>query len=605
MPSNKFNYPNIKPAKGSHLEMPADLVHQTIYDNVNHLKSEKSDFELPRSNVIANNVHHSAISNALEAISRIIGRTLGPHGSHALISDEFGSHFATKDGYTVLQRLTFVQESTNLVLDLVRSISRAMVRKVGDGSTTAVIMANSLYSALYDLKLPDSYPTGTIQTSLNILSGVLSEAIQEKSHKIIGYEKILQVATIAANNMEEIGKIVAEAYQLGGLSANVFVTFGLTDHTEIKKEPGYRILRGMVNPIFANETELNGSIKDSCYLKQASVLIYGETVDQASFNKKIAPVMNDCITNGKPFVLVAKEYTDDILNIIIEFKKKSPVSILLVDHATATKRGSARLSDLAAILSCQITTFDSAVSLGYVNEVRSTASETVFILESVSPEAEKRATELSEQYTKLDISNDAESIEDDLEELKSRIRSLLGSEVTIFIGGATEQEKKAVKYLVDDAVLAVQAALRSGVVEGLNLTVQRLLYMHGANGLVDHLIYDKLYTLMKDQIPYLTKLNTEILIASLLNAIEVAYQTASFQIFENSKLDGKEIIGECLLKNKTFNVMTNNFETIGNSVINPVETDIEVLCGAISIVNLLIISNQMILTRPSTGGGLD
>ena len=173
--------PDIRPAVGSHLEQAVAAAttrpHMTLgTDRV--LTVAASPREMPRSNVLADVAHHDALGDALAAVAKIVGRTLGPHGSNTLIRDEGGAHFATKDGYTVLQRLTFVQETATMVLDHVRSVSRAMVRKVGDGSTSAVIMADSLYHSLTNVELLKKHPPGAVQAALNAVAEVLTDRIR-------------------------------------------------------------------------------------------------------------------------------------------------------------------------------------------------------------------------------------------------------------------------------------------------------------------------------------------------------------------------------------------------------------------------------------------
>ena len=593
--------PMIRPAAGSHLEQAATLA-STFNLSSPSIPEVKPLREGPRSNVIADDAHRDALADALSAIARIVGRTLGPHGSNALIRDDAGAHFATKDGYTVLQRLTFVQDTATMVLDHVRSVSRAMVRKVGDGSTSAVIMADSLYQSLGGETL-EYFPPGAVQSALNVLAELLSDRIRAAARPVASENDILTVATVAANNDPWAGALVAEAYKLGGDNANVFVAIG-GEKMDIRKEPGYRVLRGMAHECFANEVGIDGSKKTVCRLKDARVMIYDGVVDQRAFNVQIAPRMNQCIEQGLAFVLVAREYTSDVMQIVVDFKRRAEAAqILLTDHASATRRGAARLGDLAAVLGADVMDLDTAaaaeVTLGLATEVRSTGSETVFIAGSVKPAAEHRALEIMDQIGRIDAGNHAEQMSDELDELRARVRALRGSEVTIFVGGATEQEKKTLQYLLDDSALAVAAAKRSGIVEGLGLTAQRILVSKD----------DRLQRALSAGIIQRTRLPDEQAIAlahKVLEAVGSAYANATKRVLHNARLNGDVILENCLRNGQSFNALTGDYADPSETlVVNPADTDIEVLRGATSIVGLFITSDQTLLTRPVAGGGLD
>jgi chaperonin GroEL len=599
---------SIRPAAGSHLEAATTLVAQ---HNANKAADEvaaaplpkitKPAFEGPRSNVVAGDAHAVAIRSALNTIARIVGRTLGPHGSNTLVRSESGSHFATKDGYTVLQRTTFVQEIATMVLDHVRSVSRTMVRKVGDGSTSAVVMADSLYDTIIDTSVLRDFPPGAVQAVLSAIADVLVEKIRERGTSAICAADLLTVATISANNDPAIGALIANAYEAGGEEANVFAEIGTGDRTVVRKEPGYRVMRGMVHEAFANEVSAEGSRATRCRLHDVRVLIYDGTVDQSTFNTQIAPVMNGCIELGVAFALVARDYGDDVVKIVAEFMRKSPgIKLVMLDHAGATRRGMARMGDLAAVLGTTVVMPGTKIDedrLGFAAEVRSGPSDTVFVLAGQGTDVAERVAQLREQADRMDMNNHDETQADEIAELRARIRAMLGSEVTISVGGATEQEKQALHYLIEDSILAVRAANRSGVVEGLGMTAQRVLADSSSDVAVESLKIAATRTSLG-----MGRLSG--LVAHMMVAVQAAYLAASSKVLENAHLDAGEIIGTCLRDGKCFDVMTGEY-TVGATVLAPTDTDVEVLRGAMSIVSLLVSSNQTVLIRPSAGLGLD
>jgi chaperonin GroEL (HSP60 family) len=171
--------------------------------------------------------------------------------------------------------------------------------------------------------------------------------------------------------------------------------------------------------------------------------------------------------------------------------------------------------------------------------------------------------------------------------------------VTVAVGGPTEQERRALAFLIDDAVLAVRAAISSGTVEGMGMTAVRILYTDDA---------------VADDVGHRISLRTnlpeaecETLALATLQAFYNAYIEAASRVLVNAGIDNPQaVIAQCVRDGVAYNALTRTYSPVkGTQVINPVDTDVEVLRGAASIVSLFISSNQIVLTRPVAGGGLD
>jgi chaperonin GroEL len=542
-------------------------------------------------------------------VADTVGRTLGPGGANVLVRDEGGDHFATKDGYTVLQRLTYVQETATMVLDHVRSVSRAMVRKVGDGSTSAVVMADALYSSLLESRVSQRFAPGSIQAAIGAVADSLAERIGKAALSTTD-ETVGAVATISANNDPEVGKLIAALYSEYGSDVGVNVTTSQSERgIQIVPEAGFRVLRGMVHDCFANEVGPDGVTPTVCRLTDAVVLVLDLIVDQPMFNRVVAMAMNRCLTDGRAFVAVSHQFTDDVVAAISKFRSETPsAKILLVDHSGSTRGARARLGDLAAVLGASVITRDNCPTeeynvlscCGFARAAKSTRSETVFSFGSeTTAGADARATELGAQLIRLDESNNAEALSEEIHELRSRIRALQGSQVTVAVGGPTEQERRALAFLIDDAVLAVRAAISSGTVEGMGMTAVRILYTDDA---------------VADDVGHRISLRTnlpeaecETLALATLQAFYNAYIEAASRVLVNAGIDNPQaVIAQCVRDGVAYNALTRTYSPVkGTQVINPVDTDVEVLRGAASIVSLFISSNQIVLTRPVAGGGLD
>jgi chaperonin GroEL len=621
----------VHPAAGSHFEIPAALAIIAEHEASKTITAAVT--QGPRSNVISGANHYRALAAGLTAVADVVARTLGPHGATAIIRDQSGAHFATKDGYTVLKHLTFVQETAQTTLDLARSIARSVVRTVGDGSSTVVVMADTLLNRFQEAELTERYPPGAVMAAISATADTLAVQIRKASRPVstldynFGY-----VAAIAANNDPQVGSLITGVYEKYGAEANIFVGTSSTSETEVHPEPGYRVLRGMASDAFANTASAEGAIPTTCELLKPAVMLYGGRVEMADFIRVIAPVMNGLLSKGKTFVLLAQGYGPDVLRALTEFRLKSPsIGLLLIDHAMQARRSQARLGDLAAVLSAVLVDPEIAVSLkmplvvpgmgqegpehndatyaslvlglGGCQRVRSTASETVFVggAGTGGDAVRLRAKDLEEQADRISAADETEAMSEECEDLWARIRSLRGTEVTVLAGGDTEQEKRALAYLLDDAALACKAALRSGVVEGLGLTALRAL--RGP-------LYKDLVLTVTEAVCARTRIppwEAESLACAVLSATADAYMDAFLCVLENGRISTPKVVMEQCLTNGTGYDALSRTHTPSDSptVINPADTDVAVLRGAMSIVGMLVTSNQTLLLHFAAGGDLD
>jgi len=564
----------------------------------------------PRSNAVAGTTHRQALRDALSTVAEVVGRTLGPHGAQTLVAGTKGDHFATKDGYTVLRYMQFVQETAMTVLDHVRSISRSVVRRVGDGSTSAVVMADALYSSFDDEGVYDRFPPGAVQAAMSACADVLVNRIQQHARRIEpGSSELEAVATIAANNDPTLGRTVASIFKQHGAGANVTVAEADSGPTRFVPEPGYRVLRGMAHESFANESVTDEASPSVCRLRNAAVMVIGERVTMPTFVSVIAPAMNEVIGRGIPFVAVAREWEDAVIETVARYAAANPApGVLLVDHSMASRRSRARLGDLAALVGASVLDPSSvnvseasklATQCGTALDVRSTKSETVFVVASRPPEAIRRANELMEQIARVEPGDHGSELADELDELELRRKALIGTEVHLLAGGDTPQERRALRYRLEDAALAASAALRSGVVEGMGMTALRELA--GDVQAIRTAVLEEL--LERSRLP---EEEASALATWVVSATTAAYREAASRVLRNARRDPEAVLVRCLGEGVAYDALRGSYHTVGAfRVLCPVDTDVEVLRGAMSIVALLATSDQTLLTRPAAGAGLD
>lgn len=579
----------------------------------------------PRSNVIASEAYRAEIGAALASIARILARTLGPHGDNTFIYSPHGEHHPTKDGYTVLRSLSFVQELPCLVLDIVRGVSRRIVTRVGDGSTSAVIAADRLHRELDRARLTSEYPPRAVAAAINAVAQALAEGVAGRARPVVSEEtvdeKLLsRVASISANNDPETGAIVASIYTTPNTRVTVEDGGPHCPRTQISKRQGFRVVRGYAHSGFCERDSVDGGV-GKARLEKVAVLVSAGRVDQQFFRRTVVPAMNASFNSGLGFALIAPSFDSGVLEQAVTFKQEnSHLGILFIDHPVSNARHNARLGDLAAMLGARLVTEETAptaerpgsltpeekvafdTALGWAESITSSSSETLFICRPPSEEVERTRRGIRERIASLSDRDQSEAMSETIAELRARDRALSGAEFVLRAGGETHQERMAVKDLLDDATLACEAAIESGITEGMGMPILRQLA--GPTRRAD------LASVTADAISRRTAMNQERagkLAERVIAAFEQAYRSVFMQVLENGRYHLPEaVLSECLDNGKAFDAAASEFYDPDELRVScPAKTDREIVLGASSIVAELIASSQTVMPRPILAANQD
>jgi chaperonin GroEL len=551
------------------------------------------------------NTHFNALSNEefkiydiLSAVSSILGRTFGPHGSTTIIEDRNLRHVATKDGYTVLKSLYSNDDLERVVLEFVKRMSMRLVRTVGDGSTSAVIVAEAFASRLrkFQDKHPEIHP-GDLAAALNAVSKEIQICIKEMSEPITeNSDALVEVCRIATNNDQEVSELIADCFKRSSRFGMLQVEVSDRAKTEVEYKDGYEMYRGFVDPMFVNRKKDD---REYCELENVYVLMY-EGVLGAGNIEAVGKILDWAVNLKKGSLMVIASGYDNAFSDFIHsnvLRMKGHLPICICEHGTGTTAGRNHFFDASVYLNADVvrystrgltlesiieSTTDFSELLGFTRRAVITDSNARFFegagVGSCAFTALKKS--LEDQLAELGASETKFDYDSQIGALKVRYGRLTGSTAVIHVGGSSKAETQAKSFLVEDASLAAKSALLYGVVPAGNISVPLILSdksnieeiaMNVCEENDGAVPFDRVY--------------------ELLEIIRDAY----IEVFSKvSKLSVRQV-RKMLKRDEIFNIRTRQFEAVDSTTaLNPSQTDIEIIQGAMSVMGLVGTSNQFV-----------
>ena len=555
-----------------------------------------------KSNIISEIEYKNTALETLKTISNCLEKSLGPYGRNSIIQSPSFQPIITKDGFTILQHIRFEDNISKTIYEYIMHISRTLVRKVGDGTTSSVIIANSFANYLYNfINIHNNdIPMFELISNLEFISEELVKYIKKMSRSVY-YNKdrdvLSDIATISANNNRKIGNQISEIYNKYG--NNVFINLEKSDTNDshFVNLNGFELNRGFINNLCVNQADGKTCLYDNTYIFMIDDTIYAN--DLGFLNNLINHV---CIKNDAPLVIIAPSYDHvvrsyfhtNIVNFMNHNKrfKVIPIDISLksVDEKTlfediALKTGGKIFKkDNGNYNLDDINVEDEAFLdeyLGNCKTFKATAYKS-YIIEGNDlnnrKEIDNKIKFINEEINKLERNEITWELKDRIFYYKKRIAILTGNLITYYVGGISEDEKNTSYYLIEDAIYATRSAIHHGFIPGCNSAILNAIYR-----LKDDLEEKDLYEYEK----YI----------ELLEDVFLPSITYIYECLFNNKLEDKkdEIINKIMNNSLIYNLRTNEYENYESTeVINSSETDIEIIKNIISIITLIISCNQFL-----------
>ena len=543
-----------------------------------------------RTNIVSDKELKSIMSETLQFLADTLKNTLGPYGTTTIIQDRLGNHQITKDGYSLLKKIYIEEDEAKTILDLVKKISRNLVRKVGDGSTSSIIIANSLYKSLTSIMDKYRIPPKDLLTLLDEMVRVVEKLIKENATPVSeDMHELEYIAAVSTNNDLDYGKLVTDIFRQIGKYGFINLEKAKGEETYFEVTNGFELPRGWVLPCMVNKGD-----DKTCEFLDPKVLLCDDILTESDLPVLVTMIQEVCGAQAKPLVLIAKGFDNAFCTFLQLNIANNKIPLLAVELATENKKNQDRLKDLALNLGCDLyrkgqgevldeyTGFEVS-RLGSCKKVLCT--DTFCRLIEGKGDKELIQERVDSLLAKLDEKTRNETFIDQEEEifyLRKRVASLQNSMAVLYVGGASEDAKETDKYLLEDAVFACRSALNH-------------VYIAGGNLIIPTLINDNKRAIVKILAENLDQ--DKDFVEDVIKSIKKAFLESFLAVLNNRFQENKshDIVEKCVDEHMIYNLKKERLEYMNEThIINSAETDIEILKSAISIIGLLATSNQFI-----------
>ena len=503
--------------------------------------------------------------------------TLGPKGRNVVLERSFGAPTVTKDGVSVAKEIELKDKLQNMGAQMVKEVASKTSDVAGDGTTTATVLAQAIYTEGAKLVAAGSNPM-EIKRGIDASVAAIVAELGKIARPTKEQKEIAQVGTISANNDETIGNIIAEAMDKVGKEGVITVEEAKSMETSLDVVEGMQFDRGYLSPYFVTDPE-----RMEVSMEEPLILINEKKI---SSMKDLLPILESVAKMGKPLFIIAEDVDGEALATLVVNKLRGTLNIAAVKAPGFGDRRKAMLEDIAILTGGQVITEDLGIKLENVtiNDLGTAKrivvdKDTTTLIDGAGDKAKLAARVKQIRAQAEDTTSDY-----DREKLQERLAKLIGGVAVINVGAATEVEMKEKKARVEDALNATRAAVEEGVVPGGGVAYLRCLK-----------VLDSL------------KLDGEQALG--IKIIRRALEEPVRQIASNAGCEGSVVVEH--VKNLEgpmgFNAATEKYEDlIEAGVIDPAKVTRYALQNAASVSGLLLTTECMIADQPDEdkGGGM-
>ena len=511
-----------------------------------------------------------SIRRGVSKLARAVKVTLGPKGRNVILQKSFGSPTVTKDGVTVAKEIDLEDVFENIGARMVREVASRTSDVAGDGTTTATVMAEAIFTEGLKAVVAGVNP---IQMKQGIEQAVvdINEQLQKMSIKIKNRDEMANVAAIASNNDREIGELLADAMAKVGKDGVITVDEGKSLTTDVEWVEGMQFDRGYLSPYFVTDSNTMEAVLEDAY-----VLVFEKKITNI---KDLVPLLEQVAQQGKPLLIVAEDVEGEALATLVINRLRGSFQCVAVKAPGYGDRRKAMMEDIA-ILTGGTAIFETLgikleslklTDLGRAKRIIVDKDNTTLI------EGSGKSSDIKARIDQLRREIDNSTSDYDREKLEERLAKLSGGVAKVNVGAATESEMKERKARVEDALHATRAAVSEGILPGGGVAVLRASVKVKPD---DSLTDDE-------------KIGYEI--------VRRAVRSPLNTITSNAGKDGG-IICENILResgNYGYNALTDTYEDLVKAgVIDPTKVTCAALSNAASVATLLLTSDALVAEKP-------
>lgn len=510
------------------------------------------------------------IAMGVNKLANTVKLTLGPKGKNVILDRKFTTPLITNDGVTIAKEFELPDNYENMGVKLIKEVCQKTNDLAGDGTTTAIVLAQKMLNE--GLKhCNNGISPILLNKGLNLAKEESIKIIKSLSKKITTTKELEQIATISSQD-ENVGKLIASAFNRLGKTGNIILQDSKTANTEIVFQDGISFNKGYLSPFLCNNAEKTETHFEDCYL-----LIVEKKIN--NFNE-LLPIFEQILKENKPLLIICDDIDEEALSAIIINKVRGTFNCCVVKSPMYADKKTAILEDISILtntkvfsaISCPNLNEIKLEELGLLKQAKITKDTTTIVAKNTDIEKLKQRQNL--------IKTQIENCENDFdkEQLKTRLSNLTGGIATILVGANTEVEQLEKKLRIEDAISASTSANELGIVAGGGICLYQ----------TAKLLSKKIKKLKDEQ-----KLAYEIFLQVLKEPLK--------QILINSEIEYSLIISKIekfSKKDYGYDALNNKFcDMIQSGIIDPAKVTITALTNATSVVTTMLTTEAIITDK--------
>ena len=510
----------------------------------------------------------------VDKLTQAVKVTLGPKGRNVILDRKFGSPTVTKDGVSVAKEVELEDAVENMGAQMVKEVATKTSDVAGDGTTTATILAQAIFSEGLKNVTAGTNPMG-IRRGIDAAVEKVVDVLEDLSTETKGKEEISQVGAISANSNAEVGELIADAMEKVGKDGVITVEEAKGLDTTLETVEGMQFDRGYLSPYFVTDPERMEAI-----IEDPMILIHDKKI---SSMKDLLPILEKVAQMGKPLVIIAEDIEGEALATLVVNKLRGTLKVCGVKAPGFGDRRKAMLQDIAVLAGGQVISEDVGFKLEntVVSDLGSAKRVVIDKDDTTIVDGAGEKKKIQGRIEEIKVAIDKSTSDYDSEKLQERLAKLSGGVAVINVGAATETEMKEKKALVEDALHATRAAVEEGIVAGGGVALLR-----AQQELAD-------FTMEASD----EQVGVDILRRALESPIR--------QIAINSGAEGSIVVAKVRDGEGAFgyNAQTDQYEDLVKAgVIDPTKVVRTALQNAASIAGLLLTTEAVVVEKPEEAG---
>jgi len=515
------------------------------------------------------------LKSGIDALSNAVKVTLGPKGRNVILQKSFGAPTITKDGVTVAKEIELEDPVENMGAQMVKEVASKTADIAGDGTTTATVLAQAMIATGMKNVTSGANPMDLKRGIEKAVKAVIKDLKDQT--EIVGndIDKIQQIASISANNDEEIGALIADAMKRVSKDGVITVEEAKGTDTYVEEVLGMQFDRGYLSPYFVTNAETMVSEHENPY-----ILIHDKKISNM---QDIVPILEKAVGAGRPLLIIAEDIESQALGVLVVNRLRAQLKIVAVKAPGFGDRRKEMLEDLAILTGGTVISEDKGYKLDGVELEHLGSAEKIVVDKDNTTivNGKGNVDDIKARINQIKQQIETTTSDYDREKLQERLAKLAGGVAVLYVGAPTEVEMKEKKDRVEDALNATRAAVEEGIIVGGGVAFIRAI--KSLNGLKGE--------------------NEDQTIG--INIVKKALEAPLRIIAENAGVEGSVVLMNVMSKNGShgFNARTEVYEDLKKAgVIDPTKVTRIALENAASIAGMVLTTECVINDKPEPDG---